>query len=170
VVVVGHSLAGHTIPLVADRRPVGRLVFLSALIAEPGRSFVEQSESEPDMIPPEYQSGMSEVDEQGRRRWVNDEVAREILYADCDEADARAAFERLRPQALSPYSEPCPLEALPPVKCTYVVASNDRMVNPAWSRRAATQRLGVAPVEIPSSHSPFLSRPADVARLLDQAV
>jgi len=32
VVVVGHSLGGQTIPLVAARRPVRRLVFLCALI------------------------------------------------------------------------------------------------------------------------------------------
>ena len=167
-VVVGHSLAGHTIPLVADRRTVGRLVFLCALIAEPGRSFRDQLETEPEMILNEYESGMSEVDEQARRRWIDYEPARENLYADCDEADARAAFERLRPQALAPYAQPCQLQALTPCECTYVVGSEDRLVNPDWSRRAAKQRLGVEPAEFASSHSPFLSRPADLARLLDQ--
>ena len=38
LVVVGHSLGGLTIPLVADRRPVRRLVYLCALVPEPGRS------------------------------------------------------------------------------------------------------------------------------------
>ena len=36
VVLVGHSLAGATIPLVAARRPVRALVFLCALIPTPG--------------------------------------------------------------------------------------------------------------------------------------
>lgn len=35
-VVVGHSLAGHVLPLVAARRPVSRLVFLCAMVPDPG--------------------------------------------------------------------------------------------------------------------------------------
>ena len=38
VVVVGHSMSGHTIPLVASRRPVRHLVYVCALIPEIGRS------------------------------------------------------------------------------------------------------------------------------------
>ncbi len=41
VVVVGHSLAGLTIPLVAARRPVSRLIYLCALVPIPGCSFVD---------------------------------------------------------------------------------------------------------------------------------
>src|SRR4051794_223796 len=41
LVVVGHSLAGLVIPLVAERRPVRQLVYLCALLAEPGRSYDE---------------------------------------------------------------------------------------------------------------------------------
>jgi hypothetical protein len=40
-VVVGHSLAGLTIPLVAAAHPVRQLVFLNALIARPGASLRE---------------------------------------------------------------------------------------------------------------------------------
>src|SRR3954469_18012012 len=42
VVVVGHSLGGLTIPHVATRRPVRRLVFLCALLPAVGRSFADQ--------------------------------------------------------------------------------------------------------------------------------
>jgi len=35
VVVVGHSLAGPTIALIADRRPVSRLVYLWAVLPVP---------------------------------------------------------------------------------------------------------------------------------------
>ena len=45
VVVVGHSLAGLTIPIVAARRAVSRLIYLCALVPIPGRSLVEQLES-----------------------------------------------------------------------------------------------------------------------------
>src|SRR5215207_1744744 len=53
VIVVGHSMAGMTIPLVAARRPVRRLVFLCALIPAPGSSLVEQL-SESDVLLPDY--------------------------------------------------------------------------------------------------------------------
>ena len=171
VVVVGHSLAGHTIPLVAARRPVRRLVFLCALIALPGRSFVEQlREADPVITLPDYEAGIGEVDEQGRRRWVDFEIAWSEMYGDCDEATARAAFDRLRPQDTTPYRVPCPLETLPAVETAYVMGSEDRMVNPDWSRLAAPERLGVEPVELAGSHSPMMARPRELAELLRQGL
>jgi hypothetical protein len=47
-----------------------------------------------------------------------------------------------------------------------VVCDEDRLVNPAWSRRIATGRLAAELVELPGSHSPFLSRPGELAELL----
>ncbi|HEY8439516.1 MAG TPA: hypothetical protein VIK65_12980, partial [Candidatus Limnocylindrales bacterium] len=48
-----------------------------------------------------------------------------------------------------------------------IVSRDDRALNPAWGRSAARDRLGVEPVEIDGSRSPFLSRPAELAGLLD---
>jgi pimeloyl-ACP methyl ester carboxylesterase len=165
VVVVGHSLGGHTIPLVADRRPVGALVYLCALLPDPGRSLLEVFGEEPDALLPRYQAGI-EADERDRSVWVDFEVAREVLYADCDEAAARGAFERLRPQAQVAYGAPCPLDRHPDVPTRYVICTEDAIVNPEWSRRTARQRLGIEPIELAGSHSPFLSRPAELAALL----
>ena len=167
IVLVGHSLAGLTVPIAAASLPVRRLVFLCALIASPGRSFSEQAEAEPDMLLTGYQAGLAELHGGSHREWVDFDIARKSLYVDCDEAAAEAAYRRLRPQALAPYREPCPLDALPDVECAYVLGSADRLVNPEWSRRAAPERLGIQPVELAgSSHSPFLSRPGELARIL----
>jgi pimeloyl-ACP methyl ester carboxylesterase len=168
VVVVGHSLAGLTIPLVAARRPVSRLVYLCALIPIPGRSFAEQMQIEPDTLLREFHAGMSEPDDQGRTRWEDRGVARSVLYADCDERDASAAFERLRPQAQTPYAEPCPIEGFPLTPCTYIVCGEDRIVNPDRSRTIARGRLDAEHVELPGSHSPFLSRPDELAAVLHE--
>ena len=43
VIVVGHSLNGVVIPLVAELRPVSALVFLAALVPQPGVSVNEES-------------------------------------------------------------------------------------------------------------------------------
>jgi pimeloyl-ACP methyl ester carboxylesterase len=166
VVVVGHSLAGLTIPLVAARRPVSRLIYLCALVPVPGRSFVEQLGIEPDTLRPGYEAGLSEPDDQGRTHWLDEGVARRVVYADCDEGDASAAFERLRPQARTPYAHPCPLDALPSTPRTYVVCSEDCLVNPDRARRVARERLPAELVELPGSHSPFLSRPGALAEVL----
>ena len=166
VVLVGHSLGGHTVPLVAARRPVRRLVYLCALLADPGRSLLDQLGDEPEMLLPRYREGLGS-DEQGRSFFTDFEIAREVFYADCDEGAARAAFERLRAQAQAAHTVACPLEAHPDVPTEYVVGGADAIVNPEWSRRVAQERLGIEPVELPgSSHSPFLSRPAELAALL----
>jgi pimeloyl-ACP methyl ester carboxylesterase len=165
VVLVGHSLAGNTIPIVAARRPVSRIVYLCAVVPIPGRSFNEQTSIERDTFIPGYQAGLV-ADDEGRSRWVDEEVARQTFYADCDERDARAAFARLRPQSTAPYDVPCPIDALPAAPGIYVLCTEDRIVNPDWSRRVATGRLDAELVELPGSHSPFLSRPAALADVL----
>lgn len=164
VVLVGHSLGGMTIPLVAARRPVLRLVYLCAVVPIPGCNYAEQLEAEPDTALPEWLAGIR-ADEQGLL-WLDRQVARETLYNDCAPADADAAFDRLRLQALAPWSPPCPLTDLPDIDSTYIVAANDRIVNPEWSRRVGASRANADLVEIPGDHSPFLSRPAGLARLL----
>lgn len=166
VVVVGHSLAGLTIPLVAERRPVSRLVYLCALPAVPGSSFVDQLSADPDMLNSAYVAGLGEPDAEGRRGWADKELARQIMYADCDPDTADHAVARLRPQAQSPYLRACPLETYPDVPCTYVVCSEDLLVSPAWSRRIAIERLGADLIELPGSHSPFTSRPGQLAAVL----
>jgi hypothetical protein len=88
------------------------------------------------------------------------------LFADCDEHIAQSAIRRLRPQALSPYIKAFPLDEFPPAPSSYVVCSQDRLVNPEWSRRVACDRLSADLIELPGSHSPFLSRPSAVADVL----
>jgi pimeloyl-ACP methyl ester carboxylesterase len=169
VVLVGHSLAGLTIPLVAARGRVSRLVYLCALVPIPARSFLEQLASEEEMLNRAYLAGMSEPDGDGRRGWADEGLARDFLFADCDEPATQAALGRLRPQAQAPYVAPCPLDAFPAIPATYVVCSEDRLVNPDWSRRVARERLNADLVELPGSHSPFLSRPAELAEVLHAA-
>jgi pimeloyl-ACP methyl ester carboxylesterase len=52
LVLVGHSLGGLTIPLIATRRPVARLVYLCAMLPRPGRSHDDVLRDEPDMFVP----------------------------------------------------------------------------------------------------------------------
>jgi pimeloyl-ACP methyl ester carboxylesterase len=170
VVVVGHSLGGLTIPLVAARRPVRALAYLCALVPIPGASLAEQLRAEPETFVPGYDAGLTIDAERRTSRWADFLVARERLYGDCPEPDARWAFERLRPQASGGNRVPCPLDALPDVPAISIVSAADRTVAPGWSQHVARERLGVAPVELAGDHSPFLSRPAELAALLDASL
>lgn len=170
VVLVGHSLAGSTVALVAARRPVLHVVYLCALVPDIGRSVFGQWRDEPDMINPAYAKALSEPDAQTRTTWVDLELTRAILCADCDEPTAKAALNRLRPQARYPYTVTFQLAEFPSVSCTSVVCTDDQLVGPDWSRRVARDRLGAKLIELPGSHSPFLSRPSALADVLLRVV
>lgn len=165
VVVVGHSLGGATATLVADRRPVRHLVYLCAAVPQSERSLLDQSIEQPDMVRADWTKGLSEPDSQLRTVWVQPDVTRALLYADCDERTAAKAIDRLRPQSAYPFGVPCALAEHPPVRSTYIVCADDQLLNPEWSRRTA-RHIGAELVELPGGHSPFLSRPSAVAEVL----
>lgn len=165
VVLVGHSLGANTIPLVATRRPVRHLVYLCAAVPAIDQSLFDQIVGA-DMMLPGWDAGLSEPDAESRTTWVDPDCARALLFADCDERTVEAAFDRLRPQARYPSTLPFSLPEFPAVSCTSVICREDRMVNPDWSKRVARDRLGADIVELPGSHSPFLSRPKALADVL----
>jgi pimeloyl-ACP methyl ester carboxylesterase len=166
VVLVGHSFGGHTVPLVAERRPVRHAVYLCGVVPEIGRSTMDQLAAEPNMLNPLWQKGTSEPDEQSRTKWVDFDIAQQIVFHDCDDRTARTAFDRLRPQALYPLTLPLGLTEFPAVPNTYVVCRDDQFLRPEWSKRVARDRLDADLIELPGSHSPFLSRPQAVADVL----
>jgi pimeloyl-ACP methyl ester carboxylesterase len=168
-VLVGHSMAGLVIPLVAARRPVRRLVFLAAFLASPGRSGNEQRSTEAidARVPPKT----AEWTDLGDDVWmVGPNTATELFFHDAPAAVARWATKRLRPQCYRVMSEITPLRAWPDVESRAIVCREDRALNPEWVRASARGRLGVEAVEIGGGHSPFLTRPAELAQVLHSLV
>jgi pimeloyl-ACP methyl ester carboxylesterase len=166
VIVVGHSLSGLVAPLVAARRPVGAVVYLTAFVPVAGRSMTDQFRDSPEPILL-FQQG-PQPDEHGRSHWPDEAVARRSLYPDLEPDDARWAFERLRPQAPTSQRERHP-EALPQVRSVSIVGSQDEGVNPEWCRRVSRERLGVEPVELAAGHFPMITCPEALADALDAA-
>jgi pimeloyl-ACP methyl ester carboxylesterase len=161
LVLVGHSIAGLIIPLVATQRPLERLVFLHALLPRPGQSVVDQLGTEPEMFDPEMFAAPAPF-------WEDEAVATRFLLHDCPPEIARAAFRRLRPEPGVLGSEVSPLATWPDVPSAYILCRDDRTATPAWARRAARERLGVEPIELPGGHCPFLSRPGQLAEALER--
>jgi pimeloyl-ACP methyl ester carboxylesterase len=158
LVVVAHSASGLFLPLVPCFRPVAHLVYLAAGVPQLGMTLDEQLEAEPDMLNPAWV---------GVDPFQDHQAARRFLFHDCDEATARWAIATQTswyPEGL--YQERCPLEAFPAVPSTYVLCAEDRVIQPAWSRRAATDRLHAHVIELPGGHCPHVSRPAVLAEAL----
>ena len=164
-VVVGHSMAGVVIPLVAARRPVHRLVFLAAFLPEPGRSINDRRSTEPidGTVPPTT----AEWTDLGDGVWmVGPNTATEIFFHDASPDIARWAAARLRPQSYGVMDEVTPLESWPDVESRAIVCADDRALNPDWFRAVARTELGAVASEIGGGHSPFMTRPAELARLI----
>jgi len=163
LVVVGHSLGGIVVPLVAERLAVRRMVFLCAMVPEVGRSMAQQLAADPSMVA----ASIAPRDDDAEIDPATPEQAIALLYQDCDPEDAAAALARMRAQADRPWREVTPLRAWPAVPATYVVGAEDRCVMPEWGRRVALERFGAPALELLSGHSPFLAIPAALVGLLD---
>ncbi len=168
-VVVAHSMSGLMLPLVAQRSPTSMLVFLCAFIPQPGRSFNQQRQTE--AIEPEVEPAALHFDDLGDGVWmIGPDTAAQLFFHDASSELRSWAAARLRPQALLVMDEASPLTSWPDVPSAYILCRDDRAVNAEWARSAARERLGVEAIEMEGGHSPFLTRPAELAPILDGLV
>ena len=167
ITLVGHSLAGLTIPLVAAARPIARMVFLAAFIPRPQLRFRDQFATEEGMFPPSQESTWPLTDEAtGLMTWPPDRAI-PALFGDVEPALAKRAAAALRRQSPTPHGEVCPLDSWPDVSSSYILCLEDTQVGVGWARRAARERLNTTALELPGGHMPMYSRPADLAEALE---
>ncbi|MGH8866703.1 MAG: alpha/beta hydrolase [Actinomycetes bacterium] len=74
--------------------------------------------------------------------------------------------ERAHPSQAS-MAAPWPLDAWPDVSTKFVPCSEDRFFPPDFLRRLVAERLGIVPDEVASGHCVALSRPKELADLLE---
>jgi pimeloyl-ACP methyl ester carboxylesterase len=97
--------------------------------------------------------------------WPDEAVATAAMYPALAPDDAHWAFARLRPQAGTTQAEHPP-GGLPAVPSVSLVCADDRVVNPAWSRRIAPERTGAEAIELPTGHFPMITAPERLADAL----
>ena len=152
VIVVGHSLGGAVISRAGGG--ASHLVYLTAVMTEAGLDLEFQATP-----------GMSAMKSEGERSWVDPELATMAFYHRCAPADAEWATARLRPMPTATLMAPMPQRsAWRTVPSTYIVCTDDQIVSVATQRSMAAQAGAV--VEMDADHSPFLSRPAELAAIL----
>jgi len=168
VVLVGHSMGGLTIPLVAARRPISRLIFVCAAYPEPGRSHMQVKAEEPGEAV--NSSASAAWQQPGDFHMLPRELARELFFGDCQRDLQDWALARLRLQARRPLREITPLEAWPETPRTVIITTEDRCIPRESARRTAVRLFGSEPIELPGGHCPSLSRPKALADVMLDAV
>jgi pimeloyl-ACP methyl ester carboxylesterase len=164
VVLVGHSMAGMTIPVAAGLRPVRRLVFLCALIPPGAPHSPSPGQTEPQTHPGGAFDALIRHD--GWHEWPSAAAATATMYQDCSPEDVARIFPRLCGQSFRMWSREYPMKRWPDTEIVSILCTDDRAMSREWTRWAARNRLGVEPIELPGGHSPFVSRPADLADAL----
>lgn len=160
VAVVGQSFGGFIAPLVADRLPTDVLVFVAGMVPTPGE-------------PPddwwEHTGYGPAVREQAAidGGLTGNEDPFVTFFHDVPRPVAEEAMRRGRDGSIGGLDEPWPLDALPSVPTRYVLCTEDRFFPAAFSRRLVDERLGIVPDEIEAGHCVALSRPVELADLLD---
>jgi pimeloyl-ACP methyl ester carboxylesterase len=160
LVLVGHSLGAHTAVRASKRRGVRAVVFVCGVI--PPRAG-ESNEDEPPLEAPGAFDG-AERDELGRFYFPRTSDAIRDMFHACTAHDAVWAASLLRRQSTTPHGEINEPVSPPDAPSLSIVCADDRVATAEWGRWAAAERLLGAPVvELAGDHSPFISRPAELA-------
>jgi len=158
-VVVGHSYGGIAVSegAAGAAEAVG-LVYLCAFMLDEGESLLDAMQHTlPDWLSVDEAAG-SHIPERSEQ----------VLYGDCRPEVAAAAASRLLRQSVAAIATPQTAPAWQTLPSTYVICDQDAAVPPA-AQEAMSARAGTVE-RLPSSHSPFLSRPGDVTRLVLRAM
>lgn len=166
VVLVGHSRGGIAISQSAEACPerIERLVYLAAFLIPDSQAMI--------------QTAMADTGSLLVRNLVLDTVAgwhlpdpaiaTEAFYHDCDSAEASAAAARFTREPNAPVGTPLRLtpQRWGAIPRTYIKTLQDRALTPAMQDRMLTALPCDTVYTMATSHSPFLSRPKELADLL----
>ena len=158
---VGHSYGGVVITEAGNAPNVVGLVYIAAFIPDNGESAVSLLSSAP--------AANNDM------RATKDD----FLYLDlaafpadfaADVAPAQANFMAHSQQMLAKAAGGAPVTAAAwhQKKSWALIATRDHNINPDLERRMA-KRAGSETIEVPASHAAYVSRPEDVARLIERA-
>lgn len=162
VIVCGHSYGGRVISLAASGHPaVQHLVYLTAVQAdETVRLGIEET---PTGVMTAFRTRDDGV------LYLDAEIAAPYFFHDCDPKMVEAYTAQLRSMSVGPTAhfpdglEP-PVTAWREIPSTYVVCTEDRIIDPTAQRAMASQASDV--MELPTGHSPMLAQPGLVVELL----
>jgi len=164
VVLVGHSYGGAVITAAATETPqVKVLVYVAAFAPDAGESLGQLLGS---MAPSDI--GPALVPDAGGFLGIDRARFHEVFAKDLSPAEARIMAATQKPIAGPIFETPVTGAAWRQLPTWYLVASEDRAINPDLERFLA-KRMRARTSEVQASHVPFLSRPRDVAAVILEA-
>ncbi len=172
VLLLGHSYGGLVITEAASdvtiSKKVNQLVYLCALCLAPGtKSSDIKVGHERGLLNPLIRIGGN-----GISTISTDDLqaCQACFYGDCTTEQVLAASEKLGPQPIANLGSVIQSDPMRSISSTYVVCTEDRTI-PVETQRAmieAVRATGIVitDVELPASHSPFLSMPNELADVI----
>ena len=166
-IVLGHSMAGYPISLAAEKDPslIKHLVYLTAFVPEDGKTLVELR----NQVGNFPLLSVIKKTEDGLGFYIPQKYQKDIFYHDCSTKDIKLAAENLCVQAIKPQLTPIRLglnfEKTPK---SYVHCIYDRTIPLAFQKKLSRKIPDKNKYEINSGHSPFFSRPVELALLLEK--
>jgi pimeloyl-ACP methyl ester carboxylesterase len=163
VVLVGHSYGGAVISEAGNNPKVARLVFVAAFGPDTGESVgTTAKDFAPAPVGPEVkpiEDGFLVL----TRKGVIEDFAQDLTAG-----EKQVLFAAQAPTSGSVFGASMSDAAWRHKPSFYVVAENDRMINPEYERFAA-KRMGAKILALPTSHVPMLARPKEVAAFIAEA-
>ncbi|WP_329436971.1 alpha/beta hydrolase [Streptomyces sp. NBC_01280] len=170
IVLVGHSYGGALISTAAADNPqVKSLVYVSALMPDVGESGMTLGAKFPSELGtatrsvPYRAGGVSGTD-----LYLKPDRIHPVFAADLPESTTRVMAVTQRPAATTAFSETAKVAAWKHIPSWFLVAKQDKTINPDQERFEA-KRAGSHTVEINSSHVAMISHPDAVTDLVLQA-
>jgi pimeloyl-ACP methyl ester carboxylesterase len=164
VVLVGHSWGGTVITEAGAGDKVASLVYVAAFAPDAGQATADLGKD----LPPAPGITRLTVDKAGFAS-LAPAVLKEDFAQDVPAAQAAVMAATQGPIAVKAFGEKTTVAAWKNHPSWYIVSKNDRMIQPDLERRFA-KTIGAKTTELPTSHVPQQSRPADVAKVILDAV
>ena len=166
VILVGHSKNGIMISQAAEYRPdkIEKLVYLAAYLVPNGKTQREYSIQDTEGWLKPY---VTQHPETGSHT-LQAEIYREGLYHDCEEEITELAKVLLSHEPVESGTTPLQLtdENYGRVPRVYIECTEDRAVTPFIQRKMYEETSCEKVYSLPTSHSPFFSRPKELVEIL----
>ena len=166
VILVGHSKNGIMISQAAEARPnkIEKLVYLAAYLVPNGKTQKEYSMKDTHGVLKPYVTMHDHLN----AHTLQPEIYKEGLYADCDENITELAKLLLSHEPVESAITPLQLseEKFGSVPRFYIECTEDKAVTPFIQRKMYTETPCQKVYSLPTSHSPFFSKPKELCDIL----
>ena len=163
-IVVGHSYGGQIMTALGTDAPnVVGLVYIAAFGLDQGESLGGLLSGGP----PTPALAHLIVDEQAFA-WIPEDDFVTHFASDVEKSRAKVMHAVQQSLSMSTFEDVMGVPAWKSHPSWYLVATNDEAIPPDAERMFA-KRMGATMIEVPSSHLPMVSHPAEVVRLIEAA-